>query len=69
MGKKCPLQTFVGIPAGKIIRRRDGDGELKPDGEFPIAIPNRDGHKATTVELPGLYRHAGTEEMVRGLRH
>jgi hypothetical protein len=40
MGKKCPPQTFVGIPTGKIIRRGDGDGELKPDGEFPVAIPN-----------------------------
>jgi hypothetical protein len=39
MGNKCPPQTFVGIPAGNFFRREDGDGELKPDGEFPVAIP------------------------------
>jgi hypothetical protein len=31
----------MGIPTGKIFRRGDGDGELKPDGEFPVAIPSR----------------------------
>jgi hypothetical protein len=41
MGKKCSPQAFVGIPAGKFFRRGDGDGELFPDGEFPVAIPNR----------------------------
>jgi hypothetical protein len=40
MGKKCPPQAFVGIPTGKVFRRGDGFGELKPDGEFPVAIPN-----------------------------
>jgi hypothetical protein len=30
----------VGIPAGKFFCRGDGFGELKPDGEFPVAIPN-----------------------------
>jgi hypothetical protein len=39
MGKKCPPQAFVGIPMGKFFRRGDGFGELKPDGEFPVAIP------------------------------
>jgi hypothetical protein len=39
IGKKCPPQAFVGIPAGKFFRRGDGFGELKPDGEFPVAIP------------------------------
>jgi hypothetical protein len=39
MGKKCPLQAFVGIPAGKFFRPEDGFGELKPDREFPVAIP------------------------------
>ena len=39
MGKKCSPQAFVGIPAGKFFRRGDGDGEPKPDGEFPVAIP------------------------------
>jgi hypothetical protein len=39
MRKKCPPQAFVGIPAGKFFCRGDGFGELKPDGEFPVAIP------------------------------
>jgi hypothetical protein len=39
MGKKCLPQAFVGIPARKFFRRGDGFGELKPDGEFPVAIP------------------------------
>jgi hypothetical protein len=29
----------LGIPAGKFFRRGDGDGELFPGGEFPVAIP------------------------------
>jgi hypothetical protein len=29
----------MGIPAGKFFRRGDQNGELKPDNEFPIAIP------------------------------
>jgi hypothetical protein len=41
MGKKCSPQGFVGIPAGKFFRRGDEDGELFPDGEFPVAIPSR----------------------------
>jgi hypothetical protein len=41
MGKKCPPQAFVGIPAGKFFRRGDGDVEPKPDGEFPVAISTR----------------------------
>jgi hypothetical protein len=43
MGKKCPPQVFVGIPAGKFFRRGDGDGKPKPDGEFPVAISRRVG--------------------------
>jgi hypothetical protein len=39
MGKKCLPQAFVGIPAGKKFRRGDRFGELKPDEEFPVAIP------------------------------
>jgi hypothetical protein len=39
MRKKCSPQAFVGIPAGKFFRRGDGDGELFPGGEFPVAIP------------------------------
>jgi hypothetical protein len=42
MGKKCSPQAFVGIPAGKFFRRGDGDGELFPGGEFPVAIPSVD---------------------------
>jgi hypothetical protein len=38
MGKKYLSQVFVGIPAGKFFRRGDRFGELKPDGEFPVAI-------------------------------
>jgi hypothetical protein len=49
MGKKCPPQAFVGIPAGKFFRRGDGDGEPKPDGEFPVAI-SRSGHQATRCD-------------------
>jgi hypothetical protein len=40
MGKKCPPQAFAGIPAGKFFRRGDEFGELKPDREFPVAIPS-----------------------------
>jgi hypothetical protein len=39
MGKKCPLQPFVGIPAGIFFCRGDWVGELKPDWEFLVAIP------------------------------
>jgi hypothetical protein len=39
MEKKYPPQVFVGILAGKKFRRGDGFEELKPDGEFPVAIP------------------------------
>jgi hypothetical protein len=31
-------QAFVGIPVGKFFRHGDGDGQLKFDGEFPVAI-------------------------------
>jgi hypothetical protein len=34
-----PPQAFVGIAAGIFFRRKDGDGELFDDREFPIAIP------------------------------
>jgi hypothetical protein len=40
MGKKCPSQEFVGIPAVNFFCRRDGCGEPKPDGDFPVAIPS-----------------------------
>jgi hypothetical protein len=46
MGKKCSPQAFVGIPAEKLFHRGDGDEELFPGGEFPIAIPNgADGNR------------------------
>jgi hypothetical protein len=61
MGKKCPPQAFVGIPAGKFFRRGDGFGELKPDGEFPVAIPSvvagveRDGlNRLSWLEVAGV---------------
>jgi hypothetical protein len=36
-----PPQAFVEIPMGKNFRREDGDMELKPDREFPVAISSR----------------------------
>jgi hypothetical protein len=39
MGKKYSLQVFVGNSMEKNLRG-DGDGELKPDGEFSVAIPS-----------------------------
>jgi hypothetical protein len=42
-GRNFPPQAFVGILAGKCFRRWYGDGELKSNGEFPIAIPVRGG--------------------------
>ena len=41
MGKKCPPQAFVGISMGKFFRHGDRFGELKPDRNFSVAIPNR----------------------------
>jgi hypothetical protein len=43
MGKKCPPQLFVGIPARNFFGRGDGDRELKPDRKFPVAIPTYGG--------------------------
>jgi hypothetical protein len=37
-GEEMFPATFVGIPTGKFFCRGDGDGELFPDGEFPVAI-------------------------------
>jgi hypothetical protein len=51
MGKKCSPQTFVGIPAGKFFRRGDGNGELFPGGEFPVAIPTRNREHAAHAVL------------------
>jgi hypothetical protein len=56
MGKKCSPQAFVGIPAGKFFRRGDGDGELFPGGEFPVAIPRPDVPIYNHLESLGL-RH------------
>jgi hypothetical protein len=33
------LESVHGNPRGKIFHRGDGDGELFPGGEFPVAIP------------------------------
>lgn len=41
-GKEMLPQAFVGIHAGKFFYRGDGDEELKPDGEFHVAIPALD---------------------------
>jgi hypothetical protein len=72
MGKKCPPQTFVGIPAGKFFHRGDGDGKPKSDGEFPVAISIRNeadskdkialllqGPRTTTTLASGTGRPAG----------
>jgi hypothetical protein len=52
MGKKCPPQVFVGIPAGNFFCRGDGFGELKPDGEFPVAIPSHDRGQQNETRRP-----------------
>jgi hypothetical protein len=31
-----------GDPCGEIFCHKDGFGELKPDGEFSVAIPNQE---------------------------
>jgi hypothetical protein len=49
MGKKCSPQAFVGIPAGKFFCHGDGDGELFPDGEFPVAIPSTQPRSNTSL--------------------
>ena len=38
MGRKHPPGAFTGTGTGKILPRGDGDGKMKPDGEFPIDI-------------------------------
>jgi hypothetical protein len=38
-GEEISSHKHVGIPAGKLSYRGDGDGELFPNGEFPVAIP------------------------------
>jgi hypothetical protein len=38
MGKKCPLQVFVGSPRGNFLVAGDRDGKVFPDEEFFIAI-------------------------------
>lgn len=41
MGKKYPLQAFMGILTGKFFRRGDRFKELKSDREFRVVIPTR----------------------------
>jgi hypothetical protein len=43
-----PLGDFQ-IPAGNFFRRGDRDRELKPDGEFPVAIPTHGLRAAHTA--------------------
>jgi hypothetical protein len=38
-GEEMSPQAFVGILAGKFLRRGDEYGDLFLDKEFPIAIP------------------------------
>jgi hypothetical protein len=52
IGKKCSPQAFVGIPTGKFFRRGDGDGELFPGGEFPVAIPTGSCHATSSPSNP-----------------
>jgi hypothetical protein len=54
MGKKYPPQAFVGIPAGKFFCHGDGFGELKPDGEFSVAIPSWAIREEAAIERCGL---------------
>jgi hypothetical protein len=57
----------MGIPAGKIFRRGDEDRELKPDGEFPVAMPTRGAAHAGYYcdrEPVGLPR-AGAHRLIR----
>jgi hypothetical protein len=40
-----------GDPRGEIFCRGDGFGELKPDGEFPVAIPSMDRPRSSLDEV------------------
>lgn len=51
MEKKCLPQAFVGIPMGIFFYHGDGDGELFPDGEFPVAIPSRKQERLRDIRL------------------
>jgi hypothetical protein len=42
MGKKSPPQPLGGIPVANFFCFRVGDGDLFPDGKFPVAIPRCD---------------------------
>jgi hypothetical protein len=39
--RKCSPRHLTGAGAGKISPRGGGDGGPSPDGDFPVAIPNR----------------------------
>jgi hypothetical protein len=67
MGKKCPPQAFVGIPAGKFFGRGDGFGELKPDGEFPVAIPRPVSHRTVRCHT-GLSGVPAEQRLLRAQR-
>jgi hypothetical protein len=40
-GRNAPRKSLWGSPLGIFFCRGDGYGEPKPDGDFPVAIPNR----------------------------
>jgi hypothetical protein len=60
MGKKCLLQAFVRIPTRNFFHRRDEDGELFPDEEFPIASLGTI-HQAMTIFIYHLNKNGGSE--------
>jgi hypothetical protein len=70
MGKKCPPQAFVGILVGKFFHRGDEDGEPKPDGEFPVAIPRHvlyiAGSLGRALEFPIHVSLYSTDDTCRG---
>jgi hypothetical protein len=54
VGQNFSPTEFTGTGAGKISTRGDGDGELFPDGEFPIAIPRSNRPGGRSDRLTGL---------------
>jgi hypothetical protein len=63
MGKKCCTQEFVGIPMGNFVHRGNGNGELKPDGEFPVVIPKLGLMRKRASEFLGLLDHDPTVDI------
>jgi hypothetical protein len=48
-GRNVPRKRSWGSPRGNFFRRGDGDGELKPDVEFSVAIPTSCTHRTCPV--------------------